>query len=229
MSPAARTAGVHLGIRAFGTRVAVAVLLLAALAALGVGCSSPGGPSGGGAAPVGGGATATSAAAGPAVITHATVPPPGSFVTSVVREGLAEPVAVEGEPHRTSDDPRRPPVGILEARQLVLELPPGWRSSSSVLCAWGASEGFYRCMASSASDESGLLTFDVHTFQPQTDDVLELWLMAADTRTGVRRLLAADTASLTWPAALRFAPGYDTVNSVLRAPPPAGGNYLVPR
>lgn len=154
-----------------------------------------------------------------------TLPPHGSFVTSIVRQGLVDPVAVAGEPHRTNNDPRAPAVGAVNLFPLTVTFPEDWRDRSLVICGWTPADGFYECKSMQVFKENGTADLGVPVRQPH--DTYELWLLSSDTSTGLRRLLAMDTSSVAWPLHTHFPVGFESVNDVLTKQPPVDGNYLV--
>jgi hypothetical protein len=145
-------------------------------------------------------------------------------VTSIVREGLADPVPVPGEPHRSFQDPRAPTVGVLQRFDLTVTFPEDWRGRQLVLCGWTAADSFYECQSGQNFREDGVAHLSVVGRDP--GDPYELWL-STDASEGLRRLLVIDPTTATWPATMTLAPGFERVNDVLTEQPPAGGNYLV--
>ena len=154
-----------------------------------------------------------------------TLPPPGSFVTSIVRQGLVDPSPVAGEPHRTNNDPRTPAIGAVNLFPLTVTFPKEWRDRSLVICGWTPADGFYECKSMQVFKENGVADLSVPVRQPH--DTYELWLLSSDTSTGFRRLFAIDTSAASWPLHMHFPVGFERVNDVLTKQPPVDGNYLV--
>jgi hypothetical protein len=176
-------------------------------------------------APPGAAPTTGSSPAGPGRSGHGTLPPPGSFVTSIVRAGLVEPVVVPGEPIRSNDDPRAPATGNLTVFPLTVAFPEDWRSRPLVICGWTAVDGFYECKSMPIFRETGVASLGVPGRQP--DDTYELWILSSDTSRGLRRLLTLVVAQVQWPLAMHLAHGFEHVNDVLTKQPPDGRSYLV--
>lgn len=156
------------------------------------------------------------------------------FATSIVLEGLSDPILVPGEPRhdlRGEAYSNAPVSASSDFRYFIasVTLPPDWlRRPSLALCNWTAVDGFYGCwgVGSGLVGADGRKDLEVRIRTPE--DVYELWLMAPRGGGPMRRLVAIEASTARWPVHLVFAPGYETVDAVLTRTPPSDGDYLVP-